>query len=403
MTIGLRASLIATLLVFGLPLGLTATLATPSFATAPSVGSVMCNDQGSISFNPPLTPSGTPGKKEKVSISETLSNCQSSNPSVTITNALVKVKTIKLPAEVAGTNGADEGEKVVGACDNIEEELSGLTLPDVRIDLTYDAVNQLFSSRRKETENELAFLPMTPALDDEAPFVSQVSGGGFVSLYISQTSSQALESCISGSGGPISTLTSVPTPGGFVLGPTVLTSGRLGGPSVPVGAQVSYSVSLSDCNPFTATGTVTEDPPAGLSTELLAEIYNLSAGTSIPNACTIPAGALGNAVGTLNFPSQPYVIQISGTSGFPVVIPNLTFSVSVLVGTGPSAQTGYCPYNATNLPGNFLNATNSIAFSTEQNTHLITAQYSGDCNFNGSSTASPIQEVITSVPFIFVQ
>jgi hypothetical protein len=406
LTIHLRAFLVATLAVFGLPFGLIATVATPSFATAQSVGSVVCNDQGSVSFNPPLTPSGTPGKKEKVSISETLSSCQSSDTSVTITNALVKLKTIKLPAEVASENDGPEGEEVVGACDNVGEELSAVAADAAKTTFVYDNDDRRVRVVYPETEDEFGFLPTPPGLNGEIPLVSQVQGGGFNSWYLDEASSQALQTCEDGSGGPIPSLTVATTPDGFVLGPTVLTSGSLGGPSVPVGTQVSYSVSLSYCNPFTVTGTVTEDP-AELTTEILAEIYNVSVSTSIPNACTIPAGSSGNAVGNLTFPTQPYVTQIGGTSGYPVVVSGLSFSLSVVVGTGASAQTGYCPYaggygGGTTVNGNFSDATHSIPFGTEQNTHLLTAQYSGDCSFNAPSVVSDSQ-MITFVPFIFVQ
>ena len=69
------AALVAVVLFIG------ARTATASSATAgkQSIGNVTCDGSGSLSFSPPLTPAGTPGGQEKVTLTERLTGCEGSH------------------------------------------------------------------------------------------------------------------------------------------------------------------------------------------------------------------------------------------------------------------------------------------------------------------------------------
>ncbi len=113
--IRLSLVLVAVVLLIGT---LTAT-ASPAAAGKQPIGNVSCVGGGGLSFSPPLTPAGTRGGHEKITLTETLTQCNGGpDANVPPSPQSVRTKPIKLPATIVG------GTKVVGGCTVLGTQLS---------------------------------------------------------------------------------------------------------------------------------------------------------------------------------------------------------------------------------------------------------------------------------------
>jgi hypothetical protein len=157
----------------------------------------------------------------------------------------------------------------------------------------------------------------------------------------------------------------------------------------------------------TVLGTVTLNPsamaqftisnPTGGShayTAVYSGDNNFATSTSAPLTQQVN---MANTTTTLTSSSNPIVVGQT-----------VTFTVTVApVSPGAGTPTGTVTFmDGTTVLGT-ATLTNGVAkFSTSslaQGSHSITATYGGDTNFNGSSTTTAFNQLITLIPFIFTQ
>jgi len=201
---------------------------TASAGTPVGTGSVLCFIGGSVSFNPPLTPgSGTANvSMEILTVNLSGSGCSgksTNTPQPNPTSATIVTKQVKVKAVKIGVT------KYAGGCSSF---ISSAASIEVKSSLTWGG-----GSAVKGTKTLLSGL--TPAIGPPGETGFQASGTSTKSyagpasagIFFDGSSTSAIETCISGSGPPISTLSfdpnfsfislggfKVPTQPGFAVG-----------------------------------------------------------------------------------------------------------------------------------------------------------------------------------------
>ena len=197
-----------------------------------------------------------------------------------------------------------------------------------------------------------------------------------------------------------------PTASAFAATHDVLTTGKVGGPNVKVGAvlqarlkvgttvtftQVGGTVSLK-CTMSTVTTKVTVNPArpgtAGLS--LTAQTFG---------GCTIKVpGVPGVKVVSITDNKRPYRTTISDAKGFPATVfgPNTTLKLKL------GTATFSCTYKATKISGHASNTGSVISFSKQV---LSKSAGFSACPAKGafSATYGPVVDIsVTGHPHVFV-
>jgi len=332
--IRLSLVLVAVVLLIGT---LTAT-ASPAAAGKQPIGNVSCVGGGSLSFSPPLTPAGTRGGHEKITLTETLTQCNGGpDANVPPSPQSVRTKPIKLPATIVG------GTKVVGGCTVLGTQLSQAS------------VKQTITWGKGYQNEELAFTSRLAEEEGIYYFFNHEDGKHTLDtgLGLASASSQALQNCINGLGGPLDSVAFDPTISLVTEGTTVLTSGSVGGTNVAVGDLLSSSVvGGPNCTSASAQAAVHVNPAApGTATLQLTSL-------TFSN-CTIDMGpGVGTLPATVVVDNLPYSMSIGDGSGDPATLGGVSLTISM---DGGSSSCGYA--SPASLTGSYDNGGASITFS----------------------------------------
>jgi len=328
----------ALLVVVVLFVGTLTVTASPAAAAKQPIGNVTCDAGGGLSFSPPLTPDGTSGRHEKITLTETLTQCNGS-PGTNLPSSpqSVKTKPIKLPPMTVG------GTKVVGDCQVLGTQLQqASTKQTIKWSKQYRETGFTFVSRLMEEEGIYYFFSHSQG---KHPLV--------VSLGLASASSQALQACINGTGGPIDSVAFDPTISEMTEGTTVLTMGNVGGRNVTVGDLLTTAVvGGPNCTSASAQAAVHFNPamPGTATLQLTSLTFS---------GCTIDMGpAVGTVPGTVAVNNLPYPMSVGDGSGDPVTLGIVSLTISV---QGGSSSCSYA--SSASLTGTYDNGTASIAFS----------------------------------------
>ena len=199
-------------------------------------------------------------------------------------------------------------------------------------------------------------------------------------------------------------LTALPSTAAFAATHSVLTTGKVGGASVKVGATLKGSLKKGtkatfltsksagvSCKSVTFTDKVTKNPAApGTAIESL-EKQSFS-------GCTVSGIAGATGVKSVVLTGLPYKTTISGAKGFPVVVfsTKSTITLSTVIGTLS------CSYKATTTKGSASNTGQVITFSKQ--TFKLSAGPSA-CPATGSFSATfgPVRDMsVKGTPAVFV-
>jgi Phage tail baseplate hub (GPD) len=317
--------------------GLVAATASPATAAKLPVSNVTCDESGGLTFSPPLTPVGTPGRHEKIAFTETLTGCRG-GPGTNVPSSpqLVKTKPIKLPATMVGS------KTVVGDC-----QLLGPQLSQTSSKQTID-----WSTQFRKT----AFDFVSRLMEEEGIYYFFKHDDGkhtLVTLGLTSASSRALGNCIAGSGGPLISVAFDRTISSVIDGGTVLTTGGVGGTQVAVGDLLSSNVvGGPNCTSANSEARV-ESNPAVHGTAILELTSITFTNCTIdmgPGVGTLPAAVLVNGL--------PWSMSIVDGSGDPASLSIVSLTISV---NGGAAS---CSYAAPASPvGTYDDGTSSINFN----------------------------------------
>ena len=330
----MSAALVALVLLMG---ARTATASSAS-AGSRSIGNVTCDGSGSLSFSPPLTPVGTPGGQEKVTLTERLTGCEGSHGTkVPSSPHSLTTKPITLPATIG------PGKKVVGDCQMLETQLSRA------------AIEQTIEWGKPFKEQRFGLTASLLQEEGIYYFFQHASGKHTlnVGLGLTSTSSRALQDCLKGMSGRLGRLTFDPKISSMTEGVTVLTSGSVRGPNVAIGDVLSSGVSGGpDCASASATAAVHFNPsmPGTATLQLTSLTFS---------GCTIDMGpAVGTLPATVAVASLPSPMSIADGGGEAATVGEMSVTVSVLGGSSS------CTFaSSSSLLGSYDNGTDSIAFS----------------------------------------
>lgn len=315
-----------------------ATAGSPTTAGKQPIGNMTCDEGGGLSFSPPLTPAGTCGGHEKITLTETLTRC-SGNPGTNVPPSpqSVKTKPIKLPATIVG------GKKIVGECQVLGTQLSQASgTQTIKWGKPFQKQGFSLTSGLLEEEGIYYF------------FEHDQSGHKLIdSSGLASASSQALQNCIHGTGGPLASVAFDPTISSMTEGTTVLTTGSVGGTNVAVGDLLSSGVvGGPNCTSASAQATVQFNPAvSGTATLQLTSLTF--------NNCTIDMGpGVGTLAAAVAVNNLPYSMSIGDGSGDPATLGVVSLTISVNGGTSS------CPYvSPASLTGSYGNGTAAITFS----------------------------------------
>jgi hypothetical protein len=314
----------------------TATAADATTRRQP-IGNVTCDAGGGLSFSPPLTPTGSRGRHEKVTLTEVLTSCSGSpGTAVPSSPVLVRTRRIALPSTMVGA------ANVVGDCHSLASQLSQVVVKQtVKWGAPFQNEHFQLASRLMENAGIFYFFMHeqgTHTLD-----------GGF---GIGSAPSQSLQSCIDGSGGPIDSVTFDPVLSTVTEGTDVLTVGSVTGSNVAVADSITAGVvGGPSCASADAQATVQLNPAVPGTASL--QLTNLDF-----SGCTIDMGpGVGTLPATVAVNNLPYPTSIGDGAGDPVSLGAVSLTMSVNGGTST------CTYaSAGPLAGSFDNGTSSIAF-----------------------------------------
>ena len=332
--IRISAVLVAVVLFIGT---LTAT-ASPATAAAQPIGNVTCDGGGTLSFSPPLTPTGTRGGHEKMTLTETLTRC-SGSPGANVPSSpqSVKTKPVELPATIVG------GTKVVGACQVLMTQLSQASVKQT-VKWGKPFRNQKFASTSSLMQEEGIYY-----------FFGHEHGKHTLNLGLglASASSQALQNCIGGTGGPLGSVVFDPTISQVTEGAAVLTTGSAGGTNVAVGDLLSSGVAGGpNCTSASAKAAVHSNPavPGTAILQLTSLTFD---------NCTIDMGpGVGTLLATVVVNNLPYSMSMGDGSGDPVTMSVVSLNISV---NGGSTSCAYA--SPASLTGRYDNGAASIDFT----------------------------------------
>ena len=183
--------------------------ALPAGAKTPNgTGSVLCVVSGTVSFNPALTPGqGTPGYKDEiVTISLSGSGCSgpsSNTPLPNPTTAAIATKPAKIKATKVGK------VKYAGGCNNFATGAGSLTVKSV--------IGWSGGAAEKGSKTTLGNVTASTDAAGNVGFTASGSGSksyagsDSAGVYFTTASSNAIVTCVGGSGPPISSLNLDPT------------------------------------------------------------------------------------------------------------------------------------------------------------------------------------------------
>jgi hypothetical protein len=316
-----------------------AAVASPVGATSQPIGNVTCQVGGSLSFNPPLTPSGTQGGHEKATLTETLSRCVGPLDTMVPSSPKFGVKTAPFKHFVLFGH--------FNQCSGLGSELS------------QSSVKQTIKWGPPFQPTKVA-LQVSLEIVNAGTFMHELGHnlglhhGGAVNgaLGLTAASAQALQNCSNGIGGPIASVIFDPNISSMTAGTTVLTTGSLGGSNVAVGDLLtSPVVGGPSCTSGNAQAAV-QFNPAVLGTAAL----QLTALTF--SNCSIDMVGVGPLPATVVANDLPSPMSVGDGAGDPATLGLVSLTISVNGGTSS------CSYaSPAALTGGFTNATNSLMFS----------------------------------------
>jgi hypothetical protein len=156
-------------------------------------GSVVCHVSGTISFNPPLTPNGTPASKEVVTVASNAVGCSGGTPAAS--PGSTATKPLKIKATKVGKT------KISGSCKS-----AGSTTTTLKGKQNWNGVKP-----SKFVLSGLKFgLDSNSEVDQTgtATTTGSYAGSGTVHIDFNASSSAALEACVAGtSSTPVATAT----------------------------------------------------------------------------------------------------------------------------------------------------------------------------------------------------
>jgi Phage tail baseplate hub (GPD) len=312
--------------------------ASPATAAKLPISNLTCDAGGTLSFSPRLTPAGTPGSHEKIKFTETLTGC-GGDPGTNLPSSpqSVKTKPIKLPATVVG------GEKLVGDCQVLGTQLSQASSVKQTINWSkqFQKTGFNFVSRLMEEEGIYYF------------FEHDNGKHALITLGLASESSQALENCINGIGGPIASVSFDRTISSITEEGTVLTPGGVGGTKVAVGDLLSSGVvGGPNCTSANAQSEVESNPavPGTAALQLTSLTFSNCTIDMGPGVGTLPAAAVVD--------NLPLLMSIGDGSGDPAGLGIMSLTISV---NGGLASCSYASPAA--LTGTYDNGTSSVDFS----------------------------------------
>jgi hypothetical protein len=333
-----RIFLFAVLVAVVLFIGTLTATASPATVGKQPIGNVTCDGSGGLSFSPPLTPTGTRGGHEKITLTETLTGCNGSpGTNVPSSPQSVKTKPIKLPATIVG------GKEVVGDCQMLGTQLSQVSgKQTIKWDKPFQKQEFALTSRLLEEEGIFYY------------FNHGDSGHKLiVALGLASAASEALQNCINGTGGPLVSVAFDPTISSMIEGTTVLTTGSVGGTNVAVGDLLSSGVvGGPNCSSASTQAAVHFNPavPGTATLQLTSLTFS---------NCTIDMGpGIGPVPGTVVVNDLPLSMSIGDGSGDPATLGVVSLTVSV---SGGSSSCAYA--SPASLTGSYDNGTASITFS----------------------------------------
>jgi len=286
----------------------------------------------------PLTPAGTHGGHEKITLTETLTRCIGSpGTNVPSSPQSVKTKPVKLPATMVG------GKKVVGDCQVLGTQLSQASVKQT-IKWGQPFKNQKFASTSRLMEEQGIFY-----FFNHEGGKHTLNGG----LGLASASSQALQNCIGGTGGSLGRVAFDPTISLVTEGTTVLTTGSVAGTNVAVGDLLSSGVvGGPNCTSASAQAAVHFNPavPGTATLQLTSLTFSNCTIDMGPGVGTLPATAVVN--------NLPYSMSIGDGSGDPATLGVVSLTISV---NGGSSSCAYA--SPASLTGSYDNGTASITFS----------------------------------------
>jgi hypothetical protein len=312
--------------------------ASPAASGTQPIGNVTCDASGSLSFSPALTPDGSRGVQEKITLTEKLTGCKGS-PGTHVPSSPQSVQTepFKLPAAII------HGKRVVGDCEVLGPQLSRASARQtIKWGKQFQQQEFKFASRLMEEEGIYYFFNHT--------------GGKhtlIVALGLGSTASRALQNCVKGTGGRLTRLAVDPTISSVTEGPTVLTTGSVGGASAAVGDLLSSSVvGGPDCTSASAKAAVHFNParPGTATLRLTSFSFNNCTIDMGPGVGTLPAAIVAN--------NLPYSMSLGDGVGDPATLGPVSLTISV------SSGSSSCTYTSPgSLTGNYSNGTATVTFS----------------------------------------
>jgi hypothetical protein len=371
--------------------GATTILQGPAWAAGvpkPS-GTLTCQLGGSMSFNPPLSPgNGTPGAdKEEASITETLTGCVGTASTAVLVPGQatsVSTKTVKIKATKIGKT------KYAGGCDTISGSLAAAAY---KSKITWN--NGIKGTRAKVAGK--SFLAEYPAGSGESGLqATGTATGSFTgpvtsTAFFTDSSSQALQACIDGTGPSVSTLDIDETTSSWTDGTDVLSFGSLGGANVSVGDTIGGLIpgstgSFLTCSSGSASIRVTANPTIAGSAILETTGLSLSGCMEFGSSADVTFSGL---------PSVPPSGSVSDAAGLGISLGTVSMAVS-----DPTLRES-CGYSV-DLSGGYSNATNAATFTNRPFTFTggsLTCDESGSISFS----MSPITDANDSGdPSVFV-
>ena len=151
--------------------------------TPVGTGSVQCTLTGSLTFNPPLTPNGTPASKEVISTNLTVSSCSGGTPVQTTATEVVK------NAKVPGVNRP----KTAGGC--VQTFYTQASSIEMKTKITWGAPAKttkaiLGNASLSQTTFGIEQLSLTGSS------TGSYAGGSALTIAFDQPSSAALDACL---------------------------------------------------------------------------------------------------------------------------------------------------------------------------------------------------------------
>jgi hypothetical protein len=194
-----------------LPLSSVTLLEGPAFAgKVAGGGQIVCPIGGTISFSPPLTPNGTPGSKEVITVTTTPGSgpCRSGSPAAT--PAQTSGTTTTKPVKIKGTGHP----KRVGACSMFTSASSTAVVKSkINWNNPVEPTKTVLSNGTSITVGSEVGTQTTGTASGSYP------GSATTRAVFNQSSSNAIVACIEDtSSAPVSTLTLDPTQSSSTLG-----------------------------------------------------------------------------------------------------------------------------------------------------------------------------------------